>query len=168
MEVVLAIGVVSFALLTIIGLFGGVIKTSADNLQRREIAEAVDSLRAFLNEEAGFTNAYNWARNNASLLYVTYKSDPNLLPDPNSKKVVGKWTNTTTGLEAIDAARSGRWVRARLSVSPSNPGGSTLPDISTFTNRALIFVTADFETLAQPGQTNSNPSMLQTTISVSR
>ena len=32
-------------------------------------------------------------------------------------------------LAALEGARAGRWVRARLSVSPSNPGGASVPAV---------------------------------------
>lgn len=165
-EVVISIGIVSFALLTIIGLFGGIMRSSGDNTQRREMTEAVDSLRAFLTEEAGFTNAYNWAKSGTSLVYVTYKSGANNIPDAGSITVVGMWTNATSELEAYEAARSGSWLRAKLSVSPLNPSGTNLPPIAQYANRAGVFIVADIDAIAQPGQENSISSRLQSTFAI--
>ncbi|MEI6033894.1 MAG: hypothetical protein WCS65_06385 [Verrucomicrobiae bacterium] len=166
-EVVLAIGVVSFALLTIIGLFGGMMKTSGDNTQRREMVEAVDSLRSFLNA-SGFEATYGWATAGTNLLYLTYHAGANGDPDTNSQTVAGRWTNANaSGLDAYEAARAGHWLRARLSVSPSNPGGTNLPAASAY-SRAFLFVLADMDVVATPGQTSTSSSRLQSTMAISR
>lgn len=166
-EVVLAIGVVSFALLTVIGLFGGIMKSSGDNTQRREMTEAVDSLRSYLNA-TDFPTVYNWTKTGREFLYLTYKTGSNGNPDPSSQTVVGIWTNAdAAGLDTYEPARSGHWLRAKLSVSPSNPGGTNLPDSSAYP-RATLFVLADIFPVAGPGQTTTNFSPLQSTIAVQR
>lgn len=166
-EVVLAIGIVSFALLTIIGLFGGMMKSSGDNTQHREMTEAVDALRSCLNA-TNFASAYDWVKNGKEFLYLTYKTGSNGTPDPNSQTVAGIWTNAdATGLDVYEPARSGRWLRAKLSVSPSNPGGTNLPAVSSYT-RATLFVQADIFPVAGPGQIVTNASPLQSIIAVQR
>ena len=166
-EVVLAIGIVSFALLTTIGLFGGIMKTSGDNTRRREMTEAVASLRSHLNG-TNFDTAYDWTKSGKEFLYLTYKADTNGSPDSNSESVVGKWTNAdAAGLDAYESARSGHWLRAKLSVSPSNPGGTNLPASSGYT-RAVFFVLADISAVAIPGETATNSSRLQSTMAISR
>ena len=167
-EVVLAIGIVSFALLTIIGLFGGIMKTSGDNTQRREMTEAVDSLRAQLNG-TNFDTAYGWAQSGKEFLYLTYKADTNGNPSANADTVAGMWTNAdAAGLDAYEPARSGHWLRAKLGISPSNPGGTNLPAVSTNYTRAVLFVLADISAVATPGQTTTNSSRLQSTLAISR
>lgn len=167
-EVVLAIGIVSFALLTIIGLFGGMMKSSGDNTQRREMTEAVDSLRSHL-DATNFASAYDWTKAGKEFLYVTYKAGSNGVPDPASQTVIGLWTNAdATGLEAYEPARSGRWLRAKLSVSPSNPGGTNLPAVGAYT-RASLFVLAEIFPVAAPEQQiPANSSRLQATLAILR
>lgn len=168
-EVVLAIGIVSFALLVIIGLFGGVLRSSSDNAGRRGMSEAVDSLRSYLTETAGFTNTFNWAKAQTNLVYVTYLSDSNGNPDPASQNVVGIWTNSSgTGLNAYDAARAGRWLTAKLKVSPSNPGGTNLTDLNAYAGRASLTILAEIQPIASPGQQAANTSLLQTTMVIMR
>jgi type II secretory pathway pseudopilin PulG len=167
-EVVLAIGIVSFALLTIIGLFGGIMKSSGDNSRRREMAETVDSLRSFLNR-TNFDTAYGWVRSNKEFLYLTYRVGSNGIPDTNSQVVGGLWTNAdASGLEAYELARSGSWLRARLGVSPSNPGGTNLPAAAGNYSRASLFVLADIAPVAGTTQTATNSSRLQSTMVITR
>ena len=166
-EIVLAIGIVSFSLLTIVGLFGGMMKTSGDNIHRRQMIETVDSLRAYLHA-TNFNSAYDSVRTNQEFLYLTYKQGADGSPDINSQTVSGKWTNgDATNLDSYESARSGRWLRAKLNVSPSNPSGTNLPAAASYSN-ATLFVLADIWAIATPGQTTSNTSHLQTTFVLSR
>lgn len=163
-EVVLAIGIVAFALLSIIGLFGGVMKSSGDNSDRREKVEAVDSLRAYLNEKVGFSNAFDLAAGTNEVLYLTYAADENGVPQPGSGYTFGFWTNSDgTGLGAYEQARSGRWLRARLSIPPSNS-----ITFSDYSNKAVFVVNAEIRVVATPGQTSTNQSLLTTTMAVRR
>ncbi len=166
-EVVLAIAIVSFALLTTLGLFGGIMKASSDNSQRREMVEAVDSLRSFLNS-TNFATAYDWVKADKQLVYVTYKSATNGNPSASSESVMAKWIDPDAESTAsYEAARSGKWLRARLSVSPSNPGGTNLTAVANY-KKASIFVCADIDVIAAPGQTITNSSRLQSTMAVLR
>ena len=144
-EVVIAIGIVAVALLAIMGFVGGILRTSGDNAQRRDLTEVVDSLRTTLNE----------------LLYVTYQTsatgDP-VTVTSGTNTVIGKWLNpdddtTKAQLANYDKARTGPWLRARLSVSPSNPGGTTLPSPYT---QASLFVITDIYPVPSCNQTISN------------
>jgi type II secretory pathway pseudopilin PulG len=168
-EVVMAIGIVSFAMLTIIGLFGGLMKSSSENSDRREQVEAVDSLRAYLNESVEFSNAFVLARDREEVLYLTYFADTNGVPQSGSEHVFGFWTNSTaTGLDAYEQARSGRWLRAKLSISPSNPSGTNGTTFSDYSNKSLLFVNAEIRVIAAPGQAATNQGALTTTLAVRR
>lgn len=170
-EVVLAIGIVSFALLTVLNLFGGMMKSSVDNTQRREFAEAVDALRGSLNDvtfTGSFEDVLQWADQNKELVYVTYRASTTGAPDANGSVIVGKWMDPDAeNLGSFEAARSGRWLRAKLGVSPSNPGGT---DVSNY-SRSLVFVQADLDSIPSPdqiGKTNFTSSTLKTTLAVRR
>lgn len=148
-EVVLAIGIVSFAMLVVIGLFGGVMKSSDENTQRRELAEAVDSLRRTFQTE-DFDKAAGWVSGGQTLFYVTYRADDNGAPKTNGATVAAKWMpSTNPDLQSYDAARLGRWVRAKLRVSPSDPRGTNLsaPPIQ---QRASLWALATLDSIAVP------------------
>lgn len=167
-EVVLAIGVAAFAVISIVGIFGGVLRSSEDNAERLELAQAVDSLRTSLDDTnftMSFSNICTWATTQKRLVYVTYKVDSGGSPNVSGESVAGKWLDPEKEATAqYDAARAGRWIRGRLSVSPSNPGGSNLANYS----RATIFVLAELDAIADPSQTNSLSATFQTTIAVLR
>lgn len=166
-EVVIAIGIVSFAMLTIMGLFGGVMKSSTGNTDRRELSEAVDSLRSYLNEKVKFSNTFTLAQGNQEVLYLTYFASTNGTPQAGSGHVVGLWTNSdATGLEPYEQARSGRWLRAKLSLSPSSPSGTNW---ATVTNHPIYFVGAEIRVIPTPGQASTNnPGAIFTTLAVRR
>lgn len=170
-EVVLAIGIVSFALLAVIGMFGGLISNAGDNAQRRGILEAVDSLRGYLITE-GFDNSYNWARANQQLLFVSYKAGASSdNPDPNGPRVLGRWmpaSATSPPPSAFEAARVGQWVRARLSVSPSNPAGTAVPPTPDAYEAAMLAVLAEMDTVSTPSQPLPASPRIRTTIGVTR
>lgn len=173
-EVVLAIGVVSFALVVVIGIFGGMMKSSDDNTQRREMAEAVDALRGELRE-ANFESAYKSVREEDTLYYLTYRAGTDRTatdgdPDPDSEEVVGQWFSSSelTDIPAYEAARSGRWLRARLAVSPSNPGGTSLPAEPSAYTRAVLLALVKLDAVATPNQSATNSGVLEVTLPVTR
>lgn len=166
-EVVIALGVVSFALLAIIGVFGGILRTSNENTDRQAMADSVDALRSYLNS-TNFSTAYDWAKNGKEFLYVTYKSEAGGGPDPASSLVSSRWMPTDApDISDIDAARYGRWIRARLNVSPSNPGGTNLPVFNAY-SRAGLFILAELDSVEVPTVPLEGRGRLQVTLSVHR
>jgi uncharacterized protein (TIGR02598 family) len=169
-EVVIAIGIVSFALLSVIGVFGGVIRTSKDNADRRSLTEAVDALRASLNDTnfVTFSTLYGWVQTNKQLMYITFYADSNGVPAANSSYVVSQWIDpSSVNLSTYDTYRSGNWLKAKLTVSSSNPGGTNLPAIASYT-RASLFVTASIDSVATTNQALPNNPRLNITIAVRR
>ncbi len=170
-EVVLAIGIVSFAIITILGIFGNVLKSSDSNTERRELAEAIDSLRRTFQTES-FNTSYGWVTGNKTLLYVTYHANDTGQPTPGAKDIIAKWmdpANPPQPLAQFDAARSGRWIRAKLRLSPSNPGGTSLPSNPDDYDRALIMAAVTLDTIATPDpNAPSVSSLLETNLSILR
>lgn len=166
-EVVIAIGIVSFALLVLVAVFGGVLRTSDDNADRQEIAESVNSLRGYLSA-SDFATVYGWTQSGKELLYVTYKAGPDGTPNPAASEVSSKWMAAdASNITSLDAARSGRWIRARLGVSPSNPGGTSLPALASYA-RASLFVLAEMDYVETPSVPLKNHGRLQVTLSAHR
>ena len=166
-EVVIALGVASFALLTIIGVFGGVLRTSEENTDRQALADSVDTLRSYLNA-TNFSATYDWVKGGKELLYVTYKADADGEPDPASSVVSSRWMpDDAPDVAALEAAREGRWIRARLGVSPSNPGGTNLPALNAYT-KAGLFILAELDSVEAPGVLLKGHGRLQVTLSAQR
>jgi len=166
-EVVIALGVVAFALLTIIGVFGGVLRTSEDNTDRQAMADSVAALRSYLNS-TDFAATYDWAKDRKELLYVTYRAEEGGEPNPASSQVISKWMPAeATDAADLEAAREGRWIRARLGVSPSNPGGTNLPAVDAYA-RAGLFILAELDSVESPAVPLKNRGRLQVTLSAHR
>ncbi len=159
-EVVLAIGLVAFALLTIVGMYGGMIRGVRDNADRREMLEAANALRTELNEQVGFETVFGWAKTNTGgkeLLYVTYHADTNGAPQADAKTLKSAWIDPlapSPPIADLDAARESGWLRARLKLAPSgNPGGIT--NLSSYANasnypHALLVLQAEIVRVADP------------------
>lgn len=68
-EIVLAVGIVSIALLAIFGMFGSSLQSNAETLSQHEVMgvtrSSVDFLQA-TNEGAGFTNVFGWVKTPSS------------------------------------------------------------------------------------------------------
>lgn len=138
-EVVLAVGIVSFALLAIFGMFGVSLKTSTDTISQHEVLGMTRSLNDFLrstNPASGFSNASNWIG-----------SDPGIYCFVTTN---GRFTNAV-GIQDSDASRSGRLFRAVLSLSPNAPGISSLSDVAT---NAIIPLQVRFYAVPSVGLTN--------------
>lgn len=166
-EVVVAMGIVTFALLTVIGLFGGVMTRAGDNAERRAMMEAVDALRGhFLTQ--GFDATYSLARNNNELVYVAYRADDSGQPSSSGVRTLGIWLPPNADFASYDQARVRRWIRARLQVSPSNPAGTNLPPNPANYPAAVLAVLACMEPVARPDlPLPANPRM-EITIGVTR
>jgi uncharacterized protein (TIGR02598 family) len=161
-EVVLALGIAAFAIITIIGLFGGLLDSNRYNVERREALQSVNSLRAFLNEqEEGktFDEIYGWAQSGAEqeLVYVTYRGDTvTRLPDANSREIVAGWFDAgdmPTGISINDltSAREGRWIKAKLTLlTDLTPDGDALPATADAYPHAYLVFIAKISSVAGP------------------
>lgn len=166
-EVVIAIGVVSFAVLSVVGLFGGIMQTAGNNTNRRELANGYGSLRYFL-ENKGFTKAFQWAGGGQELMYVTYRSDNKGDPSEDSDVIAAKWLDPDEDdATTFETARVGRWIKAKLAVSPSNPGGTSVGSLEDYKSGCL-FVVADIDVVAIPDQPMPDPPAVRLTINLSR
>ncbi len=170
-EVVLAIGIVSFALLTLLGLFGGSMQSANQNTERRELAEAIDGLRRTF-QTTNFATSYDWVRTQKKLLYVSYRADENGNPDANASGTAALWLDPNAPpkpLSDYEAARTGRWVRASLRVSPSNPAGTNLPATASGYPQAVVFGLITLDALATPSvSAPTNSSILEATLAIPR
>jgi hypothetical protein len=156
-EVVIAIGIVGFAILAMFGLFGTVLSNSRGNADRRVLLESVDSLHSYLNEEKDFASVYEWAKSGTDLFYVTYKSDTNGSPDAEATEVRSLWFDDVTDAQQYSAAQNGPWVKAHLKLATSNnPGGITaLPDLLDFSGSYLVLLVS-LQTVSDPSQVSTN------------
>jgi hypothetical protein len=145
-EVVLAIGIVSFALLAIFGLFGNALQSKAETLSQQEVLGLTRSLPEFLGNpqvSSGFAEVYEWARQPAGAPEIF------AFMDSGGSFRIGRADDTSFVQEAEN--RSGRLFRIVPALSPNmplrdangewipRPGPENLPASHTsFTNHAAL------------------------------
>jgi type II secretory pathway pseudopilin PulG len=145
-EVVLAIGVVSFALLAIFGLFSTSLQNDAQVVDEVEALSATKALPAFLKAQ-GFVTVYTWLEQSSNPSPVgsgSTAASPPLLYAYDLPAVSGATSSNeagqsfitlspppTTGTTAV-TNRQGRLFGIYLTVSPNMPIGSVaIPTSST-------------------------------------
>jgi len=164
----MAVGIVTFALLTVVGLFGGMIARAGDNIERRSMMEAVDALRGHLLV-SGFNQSYNWARSTNQMVFVNFRANDSGQPSPSGSRTLGRWLQTNdTAIPQYDEARVGRWIKARMQVSHSNPSGTNLPPSPNDYEAAVLAVLVQMEPVARPELPLPATPRLETTIGVTR
>lgn len=163
-EIVLAVGIVSIALLAIFGLFGTALRSNAETLSQHEFMGVTRSFGDYLsstNGGAGFTNVFNWVK--------APESAPGIYAFAMSN---GSFTN---GLEtdpvflAAASQRPGRLFRLTLSLSPnmpirssagneiSRPSAADLPaSAEAYTNEAVLALQIRAFSVPAPGTSLTN------------
>lgn len=151
-EIVLAVGIISLALVAIFGLFGQALKSNTETISQHEVIGMSRSLSDFLrstNGGAGFTNTFAWLKDPAAQPQIYGFMQAN-----------GSFTNalgTSPSLAQAAATRSGRLFRFVLELSPNLPSLTNLPaTVAELTNAAALPVQAKVYALSAPGApTNS-------------
>lgn len=116
-EVILALGIVSFTLLAIFALFGTTMRSTSETSSQNEVLGITRSLSEFLGStNAGYGTVSNW---------VGGGTDPDLFAFLSTNGVVtyGFKTNTTFSSAAgSPATRAGRLFKIVPTLSPAVPG----------------------------------------------
>ncbi len=150
-EVVLALGIVSFALVPIIGLFATIMDNDKEIAERRELVESIDPLNNFLQNKITFDQVFTWAQAtnpHKELVYVTYHGISESNPSPTGDDVFSSWLDTDTDSPAqYTASRAGYWVRAKLSLSSTNPETDLTGFSATTYPHAYIVLDVELESL---------------------
>lgn len=157
-EVVLAIGIVSFAVIVVLGLFASLSQRRREVSDSREATLAADALQGFLGRQTAFSNVYSWlSSSNTEFVYMTYRADPSGTPAITGSAIRSRWGTVSEDWTSYDAARDGALYKAVLNRIP----GDALPALSAFTNayveaRASVYRVPE-RMLAAP--TNTRPSL---------
>jgi prepilin-type N-terminal cleavage/methylation domain-containing protein len=129
-ETVLAVGIVSIALLSMFGLFSNALKSNSETLSQHEAIGLTRAFGDFLqstNSGAGFTNVFNWVKNTDSApeIYAFAARD-------------GSFTNglaSDSGFLNAAGQRPGRLFRMVIALSPNMPihaaNGTPIPNPTT-------------------------------------
>lgn len=116
-EVVLAVGIVAFALLAIFGLFGSALRSNAETLSQQEVLGLTRSFPSALagpEVGAGFSNVYAWVRGNPD-------AAPEILAFLDEEGLCRFGLATDTDFQTAAAARPGRMFRLVVGLSPNMP-----------------------------------------------
>jgi Tfp pilus assembly protein PilV len=168
-EVVLAVGIFSFALVSILYLFGGLLDNASALSKRREALAMSESLRNYLNFRSATNSARDWSNayqiladgTNANLYGRATKWNwTNNSADANSRDVTFHWTTNVSDLAAQEDARSGPLYRVKLELAPNN-ATNALPTSASAYPFPLVIARASFYAVGQTGGSlpaNSTPS----------
>lgn len=114
-EVVLALGIASFSLVVMLGVFGSVVKVRGDNVNRTEAYRSIYALQGQMNEPGAFSEVYGWVQGGMKeLVFVRYKADAAGLPSPTGERYRSEWLAPVDVTKAMEGAMDGRWIKARL------------------------------------------------------
>jgi hypothetical protein len=137
----LALGVISFALVVVVGLFGSLMTRHADVKDRQDVVAAVNALNNFLDQEEAFVDVFNKVRQGPwELLFVQFRTNADGTPNPSGARLESKWYTASASIDpAVDAAREGRWIRAVVSLDPTlNPVSSLPASIAGYSDPRLV------------------------------
>jgi hypothetical protein len=157
-EVVLAVGVVSFALLAIFSLFSTALRTNSETLSQQEALGVTRAFTGYLGStNVGFSNVFTWAKDPVAAPEVYIYSDE----DGAFQYGLGSDTAFVGKL----AARPGRLFRMVLelsrnmplrdasgAISEARPSASVLPaSAASYTNDAALALKVRVFDVAAPG-----------------
>lgn len=172
-EVVLAIGILSFALIMIVALFASLSNRRQDVSQRREAAAAIAALGTYLNEGVSFETVYEWVQGGSAkeLVYVRYQADEAENPSSSGSHVISNWFDPASAdLVGYEDARQGYWMRALLTFDGNLHADSSLSASASDWPYAHLLLRAELHAVPDPGFTPGPQAVpiTKTTIGVLR
>lgn len=159
-EVVLAVGIFAFALVSILYLFGGLMDNASALAKRREALAMSESLRNFLNFRSVTNSGADWEKAyqlvfdgaDAGLYGMAAKWNvTNGAPDPTSKEITFLWSTNTGDISTWEPARMGPLYRVKLELATSNNPTNSLPPSAVNYPYPLIVARATFFTVGRVG-----------------
>jgi len=126
-EVVITVGIVSFALVVIVGLFGTLLSRQGEVKERNELVAAIGALNTYIDQEISFEKVYSEiAEGTLQLDFAQYRVDDDGLPSRGGTRLNSQWFAPDAPIpSAVEAAREGRLIKARIRLdtdrNPVNP-----------------------------------------------
>lgn len=113
-EIVLAVGIMSIALVAIFGLFGTSLRSNTETISQHEALGLSRSLSGFLRStNAGFSNVFAWVKD--------ANSDPGIYSFLQSNGLITNGLGSDTAFVNAATSRGGRLYRSVLLLSPNMP-----------------------------------------------
>ncbi len=169
-EVVLAIGILSFVVAIIVALFSQLYRSGDQINAMRSAVGAASSLKDYLQNEEDFETVYEWAADSdVDLVYASFLADEEGDPTlASNAQVLGNWYSTWDDVKTdIEGPKQGRWLKARLRRhSTLNPGDeASLPALSAYPYSYLVF-DVDLYSVEDPDLVPTGRPILKTAIVV--
>ncbi len=156
-EVTLTLGIVAFAVVTLLGLLGTLLDADSSVTDRRAAIQAIDSLHQYLEDGQPFDTIFEWAVDGTALAYATYRSNADGDPDTSSKSVRSLWldeSNLDTYNDAdtnYESARESNWLKIRLTLDEDlNPVASVVSGEADDYEHAYLVFRAEVYNVANP------------------
>lgn len=121
-EVVLAVGIVSFALVAIIALIGSALASARESLAQHEALDARRAVSEYLVQKAGFSEMYAAVKAAQPPVLFAFKYPANPTtgePDAAMPPLMAVLTAGDPQLAARSSARIGRLFRVQFTLSPT-------------------------------------------------
>lgn len=169
-EVVLAIGLLSFVAIVILGLFSQLYRSGDYINEMRAAVGASNSLRSYLQEEMTFTKVYDWAKlGSVELVYASFLANEAEDPEANPEmQVLGKWYSSWASEKAaVEGAQQGRWLKAILKPHPTLNPVTPLPVLALYSHTYIVFE-VDFHVVPDPDFAPTGRPILTTAVAVQR
>ena len=167
-EVVLALGIVAFSILTIVGLLGGFAKVSSATACREEAAAALNVIQLYLDGKApdsansspiAFTTVYNWvraARTSPATAQILYAHRDSANPD-------GYLVSQTPPTDQFDGKIMAAFILAPdLTILPD----SQLAGTPSAYNKSYLPLRIEIHALSSPAENLSAANLVDTFPSV--
>lgn len=145
-EVVIAISIISFAIVAIFGVVGSVTGQFADVRTKRAFSGAIGCLSEYFNNPQNLNSVLDWAQGSGTTVFIaSYRADSDGAPSLDGKSMriecrpADGWT-ADSNFSAFEAARQGPWVGASIRLDTNLTTAATIPaTLSKFTNGCLVF-----------------------------
>jgi hypothetical protein len=166
------LGVTAFALVTLLGLMGTLLKTSGEVTDHRDGTHAFDALHDYLNEGREFNAVYTWALDDSSkeLVYVTYRVDSEGNPSASGKSAHAIWLDDFSVKADYESAREGRWIKVLLTLDDELtpvPKSELPPSEADYPHAYLVFRAEAYE-VPDPGVNPASSPLFITSVAARR
>lgn len=122
-EVAIAIGIVAFGLVSILGAYSSIQSHAGDSAMRDDATFAINSIRNYLQAEKGFDSVFDEIKNGTvELVFFTYRGTDSDHPDVNAQNLYNHCATLDSDWEDLEKSRDGQMFRIVLDLDETvNP-----------------------------------------------
>jgi len=113
-EIILAVGIISIALVAIFGMFGTSLRSNSETISQEEVLGLNRSFSDYLRStNVGFSNVFGWVKATGT--------DPGIFAFVQTNGQITNGLGSDAAFVAVTSARSGRLFRSVIDLSPNMP-----------------------------------------------